>query len=513
MGNAIRGALAVVIALCLTTAVFASGGSESTAASAGPMKITIKPNYNSASPAPDKDAEIVKIMNQRFNVDIQLILTGSSFNQEQENLLFASGEIPDQWIGWRYFDWDKQGIVRPITKAFATKYMPTAVAIWDQNMPAVWGQRTFEGKLWGFPVGGRSGASGFIRVLRKDWLTKLGLKEPTTLNELENVFRAFTFKDPDGNGKDDTVGNAPTDESLRWAVHWGDVFGAFGSMPGYWVIKGDSIVAGSADVGFKEGLKTVKRWYQEGIVNKEMFTDSWDRFLAKFSEGKIGSYFCNWYWISPANTQSPCGLLKQKNAAADFTVIGPVKGPNGDYGTWSYSADLGWSYVWGKDVKDDKLAKCMDILEALQKDQAFFTRIFYGVKDTDYKVEASGKFLATISNEEIAKKGLKGLISIPFVNDYYMDTYLGKDTVDRQVFELGAKARDLPVFRPSADTLSDDARAKSADIAKISDEFAANAVTGKIDIDAEWDGYVKKLMDAGLKQQLDEINKYYKAHK
>ncbi|MBO1722884.1 sugar ABC transporter substrate-binding protein, partial [Extibacter sp. GGCC_0201] len=43
-------------------------------------------------------------------------------------------------------------------------------------------------------------------LIRQDWLDNLGLYMPTTAEELLDVMRAFTFDDPDGNGKDDTYG-------------------------------------------------------------------------------------------------------------------------------------------------------------------------------------------------------------------------------------------------------------------------------------------------------------------
>ena len=43
-------------------------------------------------------------------------------------------------------------------------------------------------------------------LVRKDWLDKLGLAAPTTLDELYDVLYAFTYNDPDGNGKNDTYG-------------------------------------------------------------------------------------------------------------------------------------------------------------------------------------------------------------------------------------------------------------------------------------------------------------------
>ena len=42
-------------------------------------------------------------------------------------------------------------------------------------------------------------------VVRGDWLQKLGLQEPQTLDEFYNMLVAFRDKDPDGNGVKDTI--------------------------------------------------------------------------------------------------------------------------------------------------------------------------------------------------------------------------------------------------------------------------------------------------------------------
>ncbi len=43
-------------------------------------------------------------------------------------------------------------------------------------------------------------------VIRKDWLDKLGLQVPETLDDFYNIMYAFTYNNPDGDGKDDTYG-------------------------------------------------------------------------------------------------------------------------------------------------------------------------------------------------------------------------------------------------------------------------------------------------------------------
>ena len=79
-------------------------------------------------------------------------------------------------------------------------------------------QATFDGRLYVIPLcgGPRDGASFWW--IRKDWLDKLELEIPTTLDELVKVMYAFVNDDPDGNGVADTYGMAMTK----------DMFGANG---------------------------------------------------------------------------------------------------------------------------------------------------------------------------------------------------------------------------------------------------------------------------------------------
>lgn len=62
---------------------------------------------------------------------------------------------------------------------------------------------------------------------RKDWLDKLGLEVPKTLDDYEKVLTAFVEEDPDGNGKKDTAGLASVLSEL--------MFGAYGtSLCNWW---------------------------------------------------------------------------------------------------------------------------------------------------------------------------------------------------------------------------------------------------------------------------------------
>ena len=61
-------------------------------------------------------------------------------------------------------------------------------------------------------------------ALRQDWMDKLGSKKPKTMDEMFDALRQFVNKDPDGDGKNNTIGmygyeNAINLGSLSWVEH------------------------------------------------------------------------------------------------------------------------------------------------------------------------------------------------------------------------------------------------------------------------------------------------------
>lgn len=59
-----------------------------------------------------------------------------------------------------------------------------------------------DGHYYGVPTS----AHTYALFIRKDWREKLGLPQPKTWEDIRTLARAFTFNDPDGNGKADTYG-------------------------------------------------------------------------------------------------------------------------------------------------------------------------------------------------------------------------------------------------------------------------------------------------------------------
>ena len=64
---------------------------------------------------------------------------------------------------------------------------------------------TYKGKRYAIPAMRMSTAAGSNMKIRQDWLDKISMKAPTTLDELYTVLKAFKEQDPGGVGKCNVV--------------------------------------------------------------------------------------------------------------------------------------------------------------------------------------------------------------------------------------------------------------------------------------------------------------------
>ena len=84
------------------------------------------------------------------------------------------------------------GVIADITdlyEKYASDELKEYVGVDDgQSMNAI----TLDGKIYGLPMMGNGYDEVPVMFIRQDWLDNLGLKMPTTIEELKEVARAFT---------------------------------------------------------------------------------------------------------------------------------------------------------------------------------------------------------------------------------------------------------------------------------------------------------------------------------
>ncbi len=116
------------------------------------------------------------------------------------------------------------------------------------------------------------------------------------MDEFESVIKAFTEKDPDGNGKKDTYGFAYTGNGLYnsgWVADPVSLFSANTGkhIPGSWEEdESGKLTYGSIDEGNKKSLERLADWHANGWTFQEAAaTGAWDA-MNQFTEGKAGIF-------------------------------------------------------------------------------------------------------------------------------------------------------------------------------------------------------------------------------
>lgn len=151
-------------------------------------------------------------------------------------------------------------------------------------------QATIDGKLYALPlVTGNRDNSTFWWV-RKDWMDNLGIEEPKTMDELIDMCYRFARDDPDGNGKDDTIGMGLHKELFDNTLGvnaFGEGFHAYLGKDA-WVEVDGKLEFGGIQPEAKNAFERLAKMYQDGILDKEFIVKDSSKISEELIAGKIG---------------------------------------------------------------------------------------------------------------------------------------------------------------------------------------------------------------------------------
>lgn len=179
--------------------------------------------------------------------------------------------------------------------------------------------------------------------IRTDWLENLGLEMPTNLDSFAEVMHAFTYNDPDGNGKDDTFGYSFNLNTLTEINESGsNIFGAFGIAKGRPMQMEDGTVTSWVKhPNFLEAIKYLKNLVDDGVCEPDYVTIP---NLSMFEKLWIGTSGCmEWECVGPTNNWMPGRYTEDPAPTFDFAIL---EGPYGDHGTAANypKATEGWVF-------------------------------------------------------------------------------------------------------------------------------------------------------------------------
>ena len=412
---------------------------------------------------------------------------------EKKGLLLASGNYPDvlfkaDLTQAEITKYGSQGVLLPLND-YIEKYAPNLKAAldkWD-----AWDRITAaDGNIYALPQLDSSTPGGQSYWINQQWIDNLGLKEPASLDELYNVLKAFKEKDANGNGDDgDEIpfSCAPAIMPEHLLPYFGITYDASSRFA---LIDGELVYAPKSDT-YKEFVAYVEKLYEEGLLDKNSFTQTLDQFISIAQSGDIvGSFFGPGAFPFVGRERDP-----------EYHILTPFEegvvpvNPGITTGTFA---------ITDKCENPEIIMAWVDRLYT----QEGGILAWMGVEDKSYEMNDDGtwKWMLGEYGDDIGavrgKAAFMGSAFGPFVQPELW--FKGID--DKEEARLNQERSRVAEMGVEFPALSfDEAQAKTiatykADLDKYVDTYLAEVATGIKDLDSTWQEYVTTLEAMGAKE-------------
>lgn len=200
-------------------------------------------------------------LEKRTGIKVEYVHGQTGQENEQFNILLASGELPDM----TQYNWDtypggpdraiKEECIIPLQNVM--DYMPALKKIFESDKDIEKKVKTDSGNYYTAPLIREKDWMSCYQglILRNDWMKECGLEEPKTIDQFENILK--TFK-----SKYNVAPLAMADQQVSFLMY------AFGTAPDFY-IDGSEVKYGYAQPEYKRTLELMNKWYKEELLDKD----------------------------------------------------------------------------------------------------------------------------------------------------------------------------------------------------------------------------------------------------
>lgn len=268
----------------------------------------VKGGQEAASLLPEgesiEDNRALQYIEDALNLDITFswVVPSDSFG-DKLNLAIASGDIPDAMSvdAIQFQQLVAAGALEDLTPYIEQYANADILANYEQTGGVALDAATVDGKIYGIPNVQPQADAPLMVWVRQDWLDKLGLEGPETIDDVEAIAKAFIEQDPDGNGADDTFGLTGTMMPVQVPsnLHGFDIFfNVYGAFPTLFHENDNGeIVYGSVQPEAREALARLRQMYEDGIIDPDFAIKNADQSNEIVISGQGGIMVGPW-WIS-----------------------------------------------------------------------------------------------------------------------------------------------------------------------------------------------------------------------
>ena len=477
------------------------------------------------------------------NIEFLLFPAGNDGNEKLQMMVAGGEKLPDI-ILWGQNEavaqqWGAEGYIVPLEDYFANSSIYAAEGYArvkeTSGLDIIDYQTCADGHIWQFPSYFESTTNPtYDRVwVYGPWLETLNLELPKTTDEFKAMLQAFKTQDPNGNGKADEipfVGSSPVDEGWG-STFWEYCMNAFTHSTrnkNFFVSTDGQLSLSYMQEGWKEGIKYIAELVAEGLIDPVSYTQDTETFKQIFNTSGDQIIGCLPY-------VSPSFINNDHPSKQEWVLMVPLTGPDGFCST-GYSADLpanqavitadcehpevafrvldtmcredftisnrwgkqgeNWDYV--EDIKDDAEFKDKDFSATWCGYPAYFYEYnsIWNQPQNNHWQNAGPCFRTA----EVAAGWYAANLDTKAENNQNMANY-----------ELSLKLADWEAARPqeliskfkfATPDIQAEFDLKKEELKEYVYEKLAMWTTGKADVEAEWDAYLKELDAMGVQDYI-----------
>ena len=504
------GTLSVCMAICL----LAGSGLAEVAKTGYPIveqkeELEIFVGYHATAGSNWDSKLFVQEAEKLTNVHIKWILVPQESQTEKKNLLLASGDLPEVFMGALnendLMTYGPQGAFVKLSDYLAD-YAPNFQQICAENEGLLQALTMPDGNIYSFPKLSTNPYhyTHSMFFFRKAWLDQLGKSAPINTDELYELLLAMKNTDLNGNGIADEIPLA------NYSIN--GFGGAYGLCTRGSANRVDvDPVTGAlrytrASDDYKNLLMYLNKLYTEGLLDPECFTASTTTITAKAANKVIGAFnntndslagTDNLNWVGlPEAMEGPTGYKM-------WTALSPTIQGFASYTITAACKNVELAVRWGDSWYKDPGA----------------TIYWLGVEGVSYFVDENGnKRLSDWYTKNPDGLDLVEAKAKNFVSDYanhpiVRSTEFGYDTSDQTPRTMEAKDAVKPysiaevwpalIFTPEERSA---VLTIQTDMNTFVNEMEAQFISGKASFD-EWDSFLATLEGMGLKTYLEVVDK------
>lgn len=350
-----------------------------------------------------------------------------------------------------------------------------------------------------------------------------------TIEDVETVAKEFMEKNPENAENVVGVAFAPwlTNGDPDGTFSMNSIAYALGAFPKTWMEKDGKVTYGSTSEEMKQALAVASGWFQEGILDPQVGTRTWDDITALLANGQCGITFGTWhipdwllnnvyalngnaafeaYALADANGKVNC---KHNNATAGYIVV-------------SKDFEHPETAIQIANLFYDELVNSKELLEEYPEVASYVANGVDG-SSRPFNIEVNS-YTSLLDDYADLERCLSGEITVEEVrtseqrsNATSISAYLegNEDATGWSKYHSRSKGVELiqsltendlfswltPVFPQTTPTME----TNLANLEKLEEETFIKIVTGEIDVESGFEQFVADWNKQGGEQILNEI--------